>query len=69
MNGIEKNLCNTVLINNTLMCRSRRSEALMYLQEKTDQKPQILKIQNYFKTLTLCVRLTFYIPIFFSKQK
>lgn len=67
MNRIEKNLCikcNTVLINSALMCRSRRSEALMYLQEKTDQKSQILKIRNYFnnsdfmqKSDNLCTNL------------
>lgn len=54
MNGVEKNHCiksNTVLINSALMCRSRRSETLMYLQKKTDQKSQILKmLMNVSKT-------------------
>lgn len=65
MNGIEKNPCimyNTVLINSTLMCWSTRSEALMYLQEKNDQKSQI------FKSLVLCKSQTFHVLICFSKQ-
>lgn len=71
MNGIEKNLCimyNTVLINSALMCWSTRSEALMYLQEKNDQKSQIFQILNDFKTLALCKSQTFYVLICFSKQ-
>lgn len=72
MNGIEKNLCmkcNTVLINSALTCRSRRSEALMYLQEKNDQQSKIFKILNDFKTLMLCKSQTSYVLICFSKQK
>lgn len=66
MNGIEKNLfikCNGFLINRALTCRSRRSEALMHFQEKADQKSQILKIVNDFRTLNLCKTQTLYVPI------
>jgi len=41
----------------------------MYLQEKTDQKSQILKMLNDFKTPLLCKTETLYVPIYFSKQK
>lgn len=41
----------------------------MYLLEKNDQKSEIFKILNDFKSLVLCKSQKFYVLICFNKQK